>query len=204
MGDVSQYMKLLKQRYSIWFNKTHARFGTLWAERFKSLLVESEFRVMQNVAAYIDLNSVRAGLVSDPKDYRFSGYAEAVAGKRVAQDGLCFALGIPNWTDAQAAYRMVLFGTGAAPRDSATVTSTDLAKVLAAGGKLPIATVLRCRLRYFTDGAVLGSRLYVEDQIKKHHLRRGCRHGASPRPLPPITDWGDITALRGFRLRLVG
>src|SRR5882762_5519378 len=40
MGDLSQFMKLLKQRFSIWFNKSHRRFGTLWAERFKSNLVE--------------------------------------------------------------------------------------------------------------------------------------------------------------------
>src|SRR5882762_8552166 len=35
MGNISQFMKLLKQRFSIWFNKNHHRFGTLWAERFK-------------------------------------------------------------------------------------------------------------------------------------------------------------------------
>src|SRR4051812_47774666 len=40
MHDVSQYMKLVKQRFSIWFNKAHRRFGTLWAERFKSVLIE--------------------------------------------------------------------------------------------------------------------------------------------------------------------
>ena len=40
MGDISQFMKLLKQRFSIWFNKSHRRFGTLWSERFKSILIE--------------------------------------------------------------------------------------------------------------------------------------------------------------------
>ena len=42
MGDVSVFMKTLKQRFSIWFNRNHDRFGTLWAERFKSVLVEGE------------------------------------------------------------------------------------------------------------------------------------------------------------------
>ncbi|MFU8847573.1 MAG: transposase, partial [Opitutales bacterium] len=42
MGDVSEFMKTLKQRFSIWFNKRHERFGTLWAERFKSVLVEGK------------------------------------------------------------------------------------------------------------------------------------------------------------------
>jgi hypothetical protein len=80
MGDVSSFMKLVKQRFSIWYNRSHRRFGTLWSERFKSVLVEPQARVLRAVAAYIDLNAVRAGLVGDPKDYRFCGYAEAVAG----------------------------------------------------------------------------------------------------------------------------
>ena len=44
MGDVSQFMKLLKQRFSVWFNRTHSRYGTLWAERFKSVLVGRRIR----------------------------------------------------------------------------------------------------------------------------------------------------------------
>ena len=73
MGDVSAFMKELKQRFSIWYNKSHRRIGTLWTERFKSLLVENSRVALMTVAAYIDLNPVRAGLCSDPKDYRFCG-----------------------------------------------------------------------------------------------------------------------------------
>ncbi len=32
------------------------------------------------IAAYIDLNPVRAGMVADPADYRWSGYGEAIGG----------------------------------------------------------------------------------------------------------------------------
>ena len=42
VGDVSVYMKELKQRFSRWFNRRHDRFGTLWAERFKSVIVEDQ------------------------------------------------------------------------------------------------------------------------------------------------------------------
>ena len=79
MGDVSEFMKTLKQRITIWYNQTHDRFGPLWADRFKSVLVEGQGNPLQTMAAYIDLNPVRAGIVEDPKDYRFCGYAEAVA-----------------------------------------------------------------------------------------------------------------------------
>ena len=40
------------------------------------------------MAAYIDLNPVRAGMVDDPKDYRWCSYAEAVAGKKRSREGL--------------------------------------------------------------------------------------------------------------------
>ncbi|MDQ8208059.1 transposase, partial [Coraliomargarita sp. SDUM461003] len=87
MGDVSEYMKSLKQRFSVWFNRNHKRYGTLWADRFKSVLVEGHGNPLQTMAAYIDLNPVRAGIVEDPKDYRFCGYAEAVVGVKAAQAG---------------------------------------------------------------------------------------------------------------------
>jgi REP element-mobilizing transposase RayT len=97
MGDVSQYMKLLKQRFSIWFNKSHGRIGTLWCERFKSVLVEPRGEALRVMAAYLDLNLVRAGLAADPKDGRFCGYAEAVAGSEPARRGVMTVTGLSEW-----------------------------------------------------------------------------------------------------------
>ena len=99
MGDVSQFMKLVKQRFSTWFNRSHNRYGTLWAERFKSVLAEPDGRVLGTMVAYIDLNCIRAGLVQDPKDYRFCGYAEAVAGHTAAQQGLKSVFGGASWPE---------------------------------------------------------------------------------------------------------
>ncbi len=205
MGDVSQFMKLVKQRFSIWFNKSHRRFGTLWAERFKSTLVETKERLEQTIAAYIDLNCVRAGLVSDPKDYRFCGYAEAVAGNSTAREGIRSVTGGRAWNETQAHYREVLFGTGAGPREgAATISLDDLQRVVDEGGRLPLATVLRCRLRYFTDGAVLGSRAFVQVQLAKYRQTTGRRERTAPRALPAWTDWGDWATLRGLRKRAMG
>ena len=66
VNDLSAFMKLLKQRFSQWFNRTHQRTGTLWEERFRSVLIEGTGPALATVAAYIDLNPVRAGLVHDP------------------------------------------------------------------------------------------------------------------------------------------
>jgi len=211
MGDVSQFMKLLKQRFAMWFNRTHKRFGHFWADRFKSVLVEGRGNVTATMAAYIDLNPVRAGLVEDPKDYRFCGYSEAVAGKKTAQDGLATVIAITSgnkntsWSDARAGYRLMLFGTGATSRaNKVAITPEMLAKVVEENGVLPLATVLRCRLRHFTDGAVLGTRAFVAEQLAGYRRRTGLRARTSPRPLPNVTDWGDLATLRGLRKRASG
>ena len=211
MGDVSQFMKLLKQRFSVWFNRTHNRYGTLWAERFKSVLVEPTGKVVETMAAYIDLNAVRAGLVADPKDYRFCGYAEALSGHPQAQAGLAAILSGPalHEPDAprpeparvQADYRVTLFGVGSGARPGeGTVSPAELQKVVKARGRLPRHVVLRCRIRHFTDGAVLGGQAFVAEHLAAYRERTGRRRNSPPKPLPAFTDWGlDLVTLRGLR-----
>ena len=79
MHDLSEFMKTLLQRFTRWFNRTHQRSGTLWEDRYKSVIVESGIAA-RTMAAYIDLNPVRAGMVKDPAEYRWSSYGEAVGG----------------------------------------------------------------------------------------------------------------------------
>jgi hypothetical protein len=79
MHDLSQFMKTVLQRMTRWFNLCHQRKGTLWEERYKSVIVEDGIAA-RTMAAYIDLNPVRAGMVSDPAEYRWSSYGEAVGG----------------------------------------------------------------------------------------------------------------------------
>jgi hypothetical protein len=58
----------------------------LWAERFKSVVVESDLtqpnpsEALKTMAACIELNPVRAGLCEEPNEYRYCGSEEAVSG----------------------------------------------------------------------------------------------------------------------------
>ena len=79
MCNLPVFVKELKERFSRWYNKHRSRRGTLWMERFKSVLVE-DGEALRTMAAYIDLNPLRAGMVKDPKDYRWCGYGEAMGG----------------------------------------------------------------------------------------------------------------------------
>jgi len=96
--SLTHFMKELKERFSRWLNKRHARRGTLWQDRYKSVLVD-DGEALQTMAAYIDLNPVRVGLVDDPKDYRWCGYAEALGGSTRARRVLCvvMATSVANW-----------------------------------------------------------------------------------------------------------
>jgi putative transposase len=67
-------MRDLGQRYVPYFNRKHARTGTLWEGRFRSCLVESA-RYVLACYRYIELNPVRAGIVSDPARYPWSSHA---------------------------------------------------------------------------------------------------------------------------------
>ena len=75
--DLSMFMKELKLKMTLAYNFTHGRRGTLWEERFKSLVVAGD-EAVRAVAAYIDLNPIRAGLVEKPEDIRWCSYAAAV------------------------------------------------------------------------------------------------------------------------------
>ena len=126
-----------------------------------------------------DLDPVRAGIVSDPKDYRWSGYGEAVAGRKLARAGIQRALGSGGGPRAaMGKYRALLYESGEARKPGengeagrAGFSVEEIDAVLTRGGKLELGEALRCRVRYFSDGAVLGSRAFVERVFR---CRRDC------------------------------
>jgi len=205
MGDVSGFMKELKQRFSKWFNKERNRFGTLWAERFKSVLVEDQPGAVQVVAAYVDLNPVRAGLVTDPKDYRWSGYGEAVAGQERAREGLASFHEADDWAVVGREYRKVLLVSGGRAGRSGKVALDGAAirQELAQAGELSVGQVLRLRVRYFSDGVVLGSRSYVNAVFREFRGRFGPRRETGARPLRGLTALGHLATLRDLRVDAV-
>mgnify|MGYP006291700467 CR=1 FL=1 len=203
MHDLSAFMKTLKQRFSIWYNRNHGdRRGTLWMERFKSVLVEGRGNPLQTMAAYIDLNPVRAGLVEDPKDYRFCGYAEAVAGNAGAREGLCAVWAACKgagtrkrgpYEVACQAHRELIFGKRAADAGLTEMSRKKALKVLEEeDAVLPKATVLRCRVRYFTDGAILGSREFVRGFAEDWQKGKGRKFPPKPNLLPGA-EWEGAT-----------
>ena len=207
--DVSIFIKELKGRFAQWYNRRHQRYGVLWAERFKSVLIE-EGQALSAVAAYIDLNPLRAGLCEDPKDYRYCGYAEAMAkNSSRAKLGLREALGLSaqsGWKEANRQYRKLLFQTGTSASKPGAVIDVELAKkiIQQQDGEIPLLELLRCRIRYFTDGGILGSRAFVQEQFAR------CRQQLAALPpfdrahRLPVAGDEPIWVLRDLRLRPIG
>ena len=171
MGNLSVFGQELKSRFARWYNWRKNREGAFWSSRFKSVLVENSESALSMISAYIDLNPVRAGIVKDPKAYRFSGYGEAMAGGRIAKDGICAwsqmvrrDVETPSWSVAATMYRVHLFGVG----EGSGIDSKRVKEVLEAGGKLSTHELLRCRVRYFVDGLAIGSKSFVEEVFDTH------------------------------------
>jgi REP element-mobilizing transposase RayT len=208
--DLSIFVKEVKERYSRWFNKRHERKGTLWMDRYKSVMVEGKGEPLHTMAAYIDLNPVRAGLVEDPKDYRWCGYAEALSGSRRAQRGLSKVTSKPvdGWEQSGGAeaYRCLLFANGVEIRDAQNrkvmrrgVTADEARQVLKEKGKLSTAEMVRLRVRYFSDGLVLGSKEFVESVFTENREKFGPKRKDGARRVSESES--PLYALRRLRVK---
>jgi putative transposase len=208
--DLSIFIKELKGRFAQWYNRRHGRYGVLWADRFKSVLIEGG-EALAAVAAYIELNPVRAGLCADPKDYRYCGYAEALAkGSSLARQGIRTVLGLSDaisWEEVSRQYRKYLFVQGSLQtntRQPAFDLATAQTVVDQQDGQLSLPERLRCRIRYFTDGVILGSQAFVESHFYKLKHKLGYQRR---RPATRLTALGCADALwifRDLRVRPIG
>ncbi|MGF1679567.1 MAG: transposase [Candidatus Methylacidiphilales bacterium] len=224
MGDVSWFMKALKQEFTQWFNRRHQRQGTLWESRFKSVLLNGcDGEALATMAAYIDLNPVRAGLVHDPKDYRWCSFAQARAGKALARLGLKQIVdthsAVSNrqpvtpsravelyaeWMAVQGQESSQEVGDGGTTEQALRrgLTPEQVQAVLTSRGKLDRAEALRCRVRYFSDGAVLGSKATLEDLFQSQRQRFGPQRQNGARTLRGV-DLPGVFSLRDLRKEVV-
>ena len=234
MHDLSEFMKSLLERFTKWFNRMHSRTGTLWEDRFKSVIAESGIAA-RTIAAYIDLNPVRAGIACDPADYRWSSYGEAVGrgrkgnGKK-AREGLVRAyfcdqgVGFDSgkWQEVSRLYRRQMGlalgrkpgraevaevagkgnGLGQSTMNTAEMLeSKDNGTVLK---DLGMAKMLRCRVRYFTDGAVIGSKEFVNEAFATARERFGPKRKDGARAMRGSGSGakGQLWSMRDLRVRI--
>lgn len=209
MHDLSVFMRELKQRFGIWYNHRHQNKGTIWAKRFTSVVVEPCREALTTVAAYIDLNPVRAELVADPEDYGFSSYGAAMGGQRAERRGyegvFCQEL---KWGTLLPSYRLILYGKGAASKgavekDHGRITEERLEQVEKTGGRLPLSDVLRLRIRYFTAGTAIGSDGFLANMGGQWKMRHGLDRKRAGYPMR-CGEWGQLRSFRNLQVDPVG
>jgi putative transposase len=224
-GDLGLFLKEVKLRVTFYMNKRLGRTGTLWEGRYKSVLVEDCEQALLTISAYIDLNPIRAGIVAAPEDYRWCGYAEAVAGGRRApraREGLGLmlseALQDPDfrqdWRRTAARYRMFLYQDGQevagdpdlGQRGRRGMKAEVVEAVVEQGGAMPVRQALRHRVRYFCDGAVLGTAAFVNEVFEREQTLRkrfGEKRTSGARSMRGA-DWGNLRVLRDLQKDVMG
>ncbi len=121
-----QMMQAVGRRYVQYFNRRHARTGTLWEGRYRSTVLEPE-RYLLPCMVYLDLNPVRAGLVVPPSDYAWSSHAHWLGRRNdrlLTPHALYWALG--NTPFAREAAYAALVQAGIGSQEQAALTQSVL------------------------------------------------------------------------------
>jgi putative transposase len=119
---IPQMMQAVGRRYVRNYNLRHGRTGTLWEGRYKSTLIQAE-RYLFACMVYMDLNPVRAGMVTDPADYRWSSHPHYVgrrADRLIVPHPLYWELGNTPFAREQAYGELVAAGVGPEQRRALT------------------------------------------------------------------------------------
>lgn len=122
---LSQMMQAVGRRYVRYFNDRQQRTGTLWEGRYKSTVIQSE-RYLLACMAYIDLNPVRAGMVAQAQDYRWSSHAHYIGhtvDKLITPHALLWELGNTPFAREAAYADLVAAGLQASQQQALTAAT---------------------------------------------------------------------------------
>jgi putative transposase len=105
-ANLGLLMKRLAGRHTRRLNRLQGATGTAWEGRFRSSPIDSE-RYLLACTRYVELNPVRAGLVANPADYRWSSYRAKAGLEPLGWLDLdpCFLALAPTLPRQQAIYR---------------------------------------------------------------------------------------------------
>jgi putative transposase len=125
-NGVSRLMQAVGRSYVRYFNDLHHRSGTLWDGRYRSTLIQADLYLLACMA-YVDLNPVRAGLVSRAQDFPWSSHAHYIGqtnDKLITPHSLYWALGNTPFA-REAAYAQCV-QAGIDPVQSGVITEAAL------------------------------------------------------------------------------
>ena len=216
MRDISCFVKEFEMRFTRWYNATRPRprRGGLWAGRYHSMLLDKD-TALWDCLTYVEMNPVRAKLVESPGDYRFSIWGQMVGGGvHPFADNLVRHLRqvlgdqAKPWSDkrvvAELAANMARIAAGERGEDAEAIFAAETA---ARTGREPFLLTVRRRVRHWTDGALIGSELFVREMAAKlTDPKRAARRKLADElaeARPPGVDDGPPTLCAYRRLPLL-
>ena len=201
-----------QQRFTQWYNKRKNRWGKLFGGRFDSVIVDQNGAIAK-MMAYITLNLVRAGIVADPADYRWSGYGERIAKGNLQENEIEIArfllreLGLPeNRLKGNAKtvmkrvwdrFREALLGHSTKCRSVDVQTVADILNQNNKSLELDWSQRLMLKVRFTTKGVAIGSKMFVEEVLNNHEEALGYhrQHEAQE-----ARAWDQIYCLKKHRV----
>lgn len=200
-GDLSEFVKEIKQGFSRFYNRRHHRKGFFWSERFKSVIVDNG-ETLINCLAYIDLNPVRAGIVEKPEDYRWSSIGYHAQGRN--KDGflsLDFGLkefGVKNDMERLRTYRKFMYekggidirGQGLEVRGQKRLKDKRVEDY-----EINTIDRFRYRTRYFTDSGIIGSKAFVDRIYQQFKDNFTSKHEKRPKRIKGLDGMYSLKRL---------
>ena len=152
-------------------------------------------------------------MVEDPKDYRWSGYGEAVAGSKSARAGLTHLVKTEcgddaetaTWDQVQAIYRCWLYEEGQAVLDDeghvirrGFSAETSEMVINRQQGAIARPVLVKMRVRHFTEGMAIGGKAFIEGMFQARRNAFPPKRIDGARKIHGVR-WGGLLAMRDLR-----
>ena len=176
--DLSELMRNIQGAFTRWYNRSTGLRGSLWDGRFHSTIPLDQ-QAVQETLAYIELNPVRAALVSRPEDYMSS----SAFLRHIGADDWLMPIGeLFEGSDQMQSCRGFLCYRGfeGGSKEGARIPAETLRQEQQRGFNRQ--GIYRKRLRYFAEGLVLGGEQKVRDWVSL--FRRRGRYLRRRHPIP--------------------
>ena len=202
LSSLSEFVREIKVGFARYYNKRHNRRGYFWGDRFKSVIVDKG-ETLINCLAYIDLNPLRAGIVSRPEDYRWNSLGYHVQtnnrDKFLSTDFGLKEFNVKSEKERIRRYRRYVYEAGAINRPekgkSKVIGDRILQKERKREFELSRSDRFRYRTRYFTDSGVIGSKDFVSNTYRrfKHHFNS--KNEKKPKPVKGLAGMYSLKRL---------
>ena len=80
-GKLSEIMKGINLSYAQHYKNRYKHIGHFWQDRYKSIIISKDNYLLA-CGSYVELNPVRAKMVEDPKEYKWSSYNTYAYGRK--------------------------------------------------------------------------------------------------------------------------